>query len=405
MNYLTSKQISEKWGITPRRVQDMCKNGAIFGAERHGREWLIPANAEKPLDKRSVKTSDNSNQADSVLFVNLLSRYAIPGCAKTLAASLKNTPDALEIFNMQLYFYQGKFKKSLDIAMKYLDKNGGIQQHILIGTQLSLCAIVSGDLKIWNLSQDYLKNYAPRNKSEKDIFDFLLGASASLLYDASLFPDWFRRGDFTPLPLKFHALARLYYAKYLYIIARDPACIHNNIPQLDFIRVIPLIIEPMLSQSASEENVINEAYLRLMCACFYHVGGEDSLAKKHIKKSTELLLPDKLYLPLAEYRHRLGSLLDDHIEAIDKTAFEKIKQLSKQTNPSWIKLHNLVMNKTVSENLSLRERQIAKLAIYGLSNKEIADRYDISVNAVKQSLRSVMDKTGVNSRTELYKFV
>ena len=35
MNYLTAKQISEKWNITPRRVQDMCKNFGVTIALSH----------------------------------------------------------------------------------------------------------------------------------------------------------------------------------------------------------------------------------------------------------------------------------------------------------------------------------------------------------------------------------
>ena len=52
MKYLTTKEAAQRWGITPRRVQDMCKNGAVAGAERHGRECLIPVLSSKPADGR-----------------------------------------------------------------------------------------------------------------------------------------------------------------------------------------------------------------------------------------------------------------------------------------------------------------------------------------------------------------
>lgn len=45
--YLTSKQVAEKWGITPRRVQIMCSQGLISGASRFGKIWAIPTDAEK----------------------------------------------------------------------------------------------------------------------------------------------------------------------------------------------------------------------------------------------------------------------------------------------------------------------------------------------------------------------
>lgn len=233
----------------------------------------------------------------------------------------------------------------------------------------------------------------------------MVAANASTAYDGSLFPDWFRRGDFSHLPRQMQAIARLHYVKYLYIMTHDPACIQHNIPKIEFIRVIPLIVEPLISQAVFDGSLINESYLRLMCAACYHVGGEDALAKKHIEKAADALLPDRLYLPLAEYRNRLGGFLDSYLEEVDSKALSEIKKLSKQLNGGWIKLHNAVMKRTVSENLSFRERQICKLAIYGLSNKEIGDRLGITVNAVKQALRSAMDKTGAQSRLELHHFV
>lgn len=55
MDYMTIKDASNKWGITIRRVQVLCSNGRIPGAQRFGHAWAIPVTAEKPCDAR-VKT-------------------------------------------------------------------------------------------------------------------------------------------------------------------------------------------------------------------------------------------------------------------------------------------------------------------------------------------------------------
>ena len=52
MEYISSKQIAEKWNVHIRIVQQLCKNGRIKGASRLGREWMIPKDAEKPADMR-----------------------------------------------------------------------------------------------------------------------------------------------------------------------------------------------------------------------------------------------------------------------------------------------------------------------------------------------------------------
>ena len=53
MNYLTVKEMGEKWGISGRRVTYFCKDGRIPGALKKGYMWLVPADAEKPLDGRT----------------------------------------------------------------------------------------------------------------------------------------------------------------------------------------------------------------------------------------------------------------------------------------------------------------------------------------------------------------
>lgn len=54
MEYLTTSEAAERWGITARRVQVLCKEGRVNGAVYKG-VWLIPADAEKPEDPRKAK--------------------------------------------------------------------------------------------------------------------------------------------------------------------------------------------------------------------------------------------------------------------------------------------------------------------------------------------------------------
>lgn len=52
MNYMTIKETAEKWNITERRVQILCRDDRMAGARKFGRDWAIPIDAEKPEDKR-----------------------------------------------------------------------------------------------------------------------------------------------------------------------------------------------------------------------------------------------------------------------------------------------------------------------------------------------------------------
>ena len=53
MDYMTLKEAAEKWGVTPRRVNYYCAAGRIPGAVKMATIWLIPKDAEKPIDGRT----------------------------------------------------------------------------------------------------------------------------------------------------------------------------------------------------------------------------------------------------------------------------------------------------------------------------------------------------------------
>ena len=53
MDYMTVREASEKWGVTPRRVNYYCAGGRIPGAVQMAGVWLIPKEAEKPVDGRT----------------------------------------------------------------------------------------------------------------------------------------------------------------------------------------------------------------------------------------------------------------------------------------------------------------------------------------------------------------
>lgn len=46
--FLKAKDIAQLWGITPRRVNQLCTAGFIPGAYKEGRFWLIPSDTQKP---------------------------------------------------------------------------------------------------------------------------------------------------------------------------------------------------------------------------------------------------------------------------------------------------------------------------------------------------------------------
>ena len=52
MEYMSCAEAAAKWGISERRVQTLCEDDRIPGTVKFSRVWLIPKDAEKPIDGR-----------------------------------------------------------------------------------------------------------------------------------------------------------------------------------------------------------------------------------------------------------------------------------------------------------------------------------------------------------------
>lgn len=64
MQYKTAAEMAKEWGISDRRVRILCQQGKIDGVVRSGRSWLIPTDAAKPVDGRSVRYQRNNRPTD-----------------------------------------------------------------------------------------------------------------------------------------------------------------------------------------------------------------------------------------------------------------------------------------------------------------------------------------------------
>ncbi len=52
MEYMTIKEAAAKWGLSERRIQEICELDKVPGVTKFGRAWAIPVKAEKPADQR-----------------------------------------------------------------------------------------------------------------------------------------------------------------------------------------------------------------------------------------------------------------------------------------------------------------------------------------------------------------
>lgn len=334
--------------------------------------------------------------------------YDLPGSGDELIKRYENDlPEVALLLKTQLAYFRGDFERAYQLIRHQLSNKKCFELQIGIGSVLSLCAMYKGDIYLWNEAKQYIINIPCQNENDRSLIAFWLAANESSLYNDADFPEDFRNGCFDFLPFDSYPVARFFYAKHL-LLESEAALLDSRQDSYRYILLlekVSAVCEPLISQCMKEKTILPEIYLRLICAIAYHNSGKQDMAGIHLDKAIELALPDQLFSPFAEYRQPLDFLMDERLRKIDEKALQKVRALNKKLLDGWVPLYNSLLKKSKSNDLTAREREVSKLAVYGLTNKEIAEYLHISLNTVKQALRQAMDKTNCKKRRDLSKYL
>ncbi len=404
MEYITVKEAAEKWGVSTRRVQTLCSQNRIKGAVRFGNRLMIPANAEYPVqDKEAIQKLAEQDQPmpRKTPFLYMTDLYREPGTADQVTESLAFSKEAQILFEAEVAYSRGEIDKVYEQANYLLSKHSGFYAVLSAGMLLALCAIWRGDLTLWNRAKVHIAEAPIKSELDREVISLAITAVDSMLYDIMNFPEWFKIGNFELLPKDALPAAKVYYAKYLYAAAYALATKQLELPGvqgLALMGMLPNTTEPMISQARADETIVAEIYLRMISAVVYYNVNNLPQAIRHLDRAISLALPDRLYGLLAEYCRTIGPLLKSRLMEVDPDAWREVERLYKIYNAGWSKLSGIVRDRQIITSLSPQYREVAKLAAYGMSNAEIAKRMNMSLAGVKQAIRIVSEKSGVERK-------
>lgn len=151
-------------------------------------------------------------------------------------------------------------------------------------------------------------------------------------------------------------------------------------------------------------NLLNKIYILIYLSIIKYNTGETVKAVKILKESVELAINDNLYIPFVENINFINNYIKDISFSVESKQFvDTVISFSKKFNKS-IKISEKTMKSDNIYGLTKREEEVAKLAGERMTNKEIAEMLFIAESTVKSNLKSVFNKMGINSRTELKNF-
>lgn len=381
----------------------------IPGALKIGETWMLPiTDRRRGCDSETMGNVDHMDAGvlRECPFLLLTNVYCLPGSGDDLVKTYKKHPEAGLLLEAELAYFRGENEKTYDLVTRFLLNSANFVTRIGARMLLALCAMYQGSVPLWEDAKNHLAAIPCQNEEETRQRDFWVATNDSMLFDGTGFPEWFQRGSFGGLPFDSYPFVRFVYVKYWYLKSEEVLLEQREGEHyLGIMKTISAVCEPLISQSQAEKTVLSEIYLRLICAIAYHNRCEDEMAAAHLDRAIELALPDKLFSPFAEYRRPMDFLMDERLEAQDPQALQEVKRLNKKLLDGWVTMHNQVLQRTKTNDLTIREREVSRLAVSGFTNLEIAEQLHISINTVKQALRHAMDKTGCNKRSELSKYL
>lgn len=119
MGYLTIKQFSEKWGISERRIINLCKEQRISGAIKNGMVWMIPEETVKPADRRT-NIVQYINTEKRIAIVNIdseICKYLVPLLQKEgyiVEGFSENKKVKIDNVKIKVIDYKNELEKNLE---------------------------------------------------------------------------------------------------------------------------------------------------------------------------------------------------------------------------------------------------------------------------------------------------
>jgi len=383
MNYITSKELSELWGISQRRIVRLATEGRIEGAKFYGNSWMIPENAEKPLDGRTKTAKEERKKAADYF------RYPIFEHRDLSSFNPPLNTEELTIKNAMESFYACRFKEC-DSILDNLPKTAKNRYIRIFALRLGCAA----DMLLCNTDRFFsrygrlcaeLKEDFPHKKEMAECIhelDATLGENEYYKSQFQIVPDYPYHESFLPHLTSLSAVSLSFADGTLSlkeIKAQEVNCIYLE----------------------RENALVDLQSMHIYLGCAYALLQMHDEMTYHFEKA--LLIAEKydlFYAPALQYfymrkpmSHALKKFSEDFKKDLTKFSDDIHKRYMAFTEKASIN--------TIYRLLPHNDYFLLYLAVQGHTNKEIAKQMHISEGTVGKRYGEIYAILGINSKQEM----
>ena len=392
MEYISTMEASEKWGVSLRQVQRLLAANRIPRAKKYGRSWMIPGNAEKPADPRREKKPPGQSLSSELAHMIEATSVPMPSHNPDVILKIVKEEKPRLQYEGELAYLRGDFAR----AMCCYDKTEGDEAARLRASLVAVASAISlGDYPVYLKIEAYLKSYvaASRCSDSSAIAELALASVAVSVAAPNMVPTWLSEGDFSA------SLAQVRPTYILYLRAKYFMCIGKY-------EITLAVAQTALTFCAPERGItFSEIYLRVVCALACHCLGRENEAKRWLLEAMRIALPHGFITPFAENVSDFGGLVEQCLEEAFPDCFDAVIRQWECTVKNWITFHNHFTKDNITLILSLREYHLAQLVARRIPYAKIARQFNISVGRLKNIMLEIYEKLFISSRDELTQYV
>ena len=254
---------------------------------------------------------------------------------------------------------------------------------------LARIAILRGDMSSYGAIRAGIAKNAEKSKQRaiSRMGELCLALLDMTLGNTNDLPEWLRGPD---------TIRRLFYAQghsYVFKLYSMMLLLENRHAELYG------LTDPLLNMARGLNYLLPQVYQHIYLAAAKKKDGALTEASEHLCAALEIALPDRIYLPFAEFGVALLPLLETAAKSFDA---EKITALQTMCRRQAAGVASIVHHNAERKSpLTAGEKRIALLAKERLSAREIASRLFISEATVNSTLKSIFSKLEIHSKRDL----
>lgn len=249
-------------------------------------------------------------------------------------------------------------------------------------------AAQKGREDVERMMQEVLKDHRCNTESASCIFAYYVTTTFLHISPSEDMPDLKTAIPYLPEGQRLFALSLMAHGMYLEKeYAQALGIVQSAILMSEYVYPIPFI------------------YLYCVSAmCRINMKDRDG-AVEAVNRAIDLARADGLLEPFIEYHGLLQGVLEVCLRKKEPEIYRRMTDGIIAFSRGWMKIHNPLMNREVTDLLTPLEFSIAMLACRDWTNQEIGEYLSLSTNTVKHYVSQILDKLHLDKREQLKEFV